>query len=153
MQIKTNIVIFVSAENEFLAPPNFICGCPGQVLTYNCTVDGTRGMATLWSGTAFNCSGNANEIILRHNKFNGTSKACNQGAITAQSVGAQDNMYFTSQLQVTVSSGLNNKTVECSVVNSNVTVGEAQIRVVQGMSKCCCVRYTSIKTLVKLLVT
>ena len=107
-----------------------MCACPGQVLTYNCTVVGGR--ATLWSGTAFDCS--PNEIILRHNEFNdGTSGECNQGAIIAQSVGVQDNC-FTSQLHVTVSGGLHNKTVNCSMINSMATVGEAQIRVIQGMS-------------------
>ena len=100
------------------------------MLTYNCTVVG--GGATLWSGTAFNCS--TNEIILRHNQFNdGTSKECNQGAIIAQSIGVQDTC-FTSQLCIIVSTALNNQTVKCSRINSMVAVGEVQIRVIQGMS-------------------
>ena len=98
---------------------------------YNCTVIG--GGATLWSGTAFDCATNENDIILRHNEFNSsTSGECNQGDITAQSVRVQDNR-FISQLNVTVSNELNNKTVKCSTTNSMVTVGESRIRVIQGM--------------------
>ena len=90
------------------------------------------GRATLWSGTAFDCA--TNEIILRHNEFNdGSSGECNQGAIIAQSVGVQDTC-FTSQLHVNISSALNNKTVNCSEINSMVTVGESRIRVIQSMS-------------------
>ena len=42
------------------------CVRPGDTLTYECTVTGPYG-ATVWTGTAFECSHNReNEIILLH---------------------------------------------------------------------------------------
>lgn len=56
------------------------CGCPGQSVSYSCTVAG--GETTLWAGTAFMCGGN--EISLRHDQFEGAIGECNNGAITAR---------------------------------------------------------------------
>ena len=102
--------------NERLSPANTICACPGETLNFTCTIistSGTSGAATIWNGSAFTCS--ENEIPLLHNGFNssnGQSGVCNNGAILARSVGVNGNCY-TSQLRVTVSAGLNNKTVAC----------------------------------------
>ena len=81
-------------EKWFESPASAICACPGEVLTYTCTVDG--GEATIWGGSVFNCV--RNEIVLHHNNFiGGTSRECNDGAILAQNI-IVDRTYFTSQL-------------------------------------------------------
>ena len=94
-------------------PAGVNCVCPGDVLTYTCNVIG--GGTTIWGGSAFDCSSTSNEIFLRHSQFStpGTSGSCNNGAIRARSIGVTDGCY-TSELSVTVSSSLNNKTIRCS---------------------------------------
>ena len=89
------------------------CICPGDVLTYVCS---SMGALTVWKGSAFQCEqgGSSHEIHLLHRKFvNGTSGVCNNGAIVAYSIGVIDNRY-TSQLNVTVSPEMDNRTVECA---------------------------------------
>lgn len=117
--------MFISVEKHLEIPANATCACPGKVLPYTCTVDG--GNATIWGGTAFNCT--ENEIILDHREFNNrASGECNNGAIQGQSVDVIGT-YYISQLNVTVSSELNNKTVYCMIYN-NTTIGESLIKVV-----------------------
>ena len=68
----------------------------------------------LWTGTAFSCSGSINDISLRHTQFNsGASGSCNNDALMAKSIRVTNDCY-TSQLNVTVSSTLNNKTIQCT---------------------------------------
>ena len=92
------------------------CVCPGDKLTYRCTVQGsdTTG-ATVWSGTAFSgCL--QNEILLQHSDFTptgGPTGRCNNGGIVGQSLGAQGNN-FTSQLNVTITPETAGKTIMCS---------------------------------------
>ena len=128
------MTIFVTTgESEGFTPAiNATCACPNQVLTYSCTVTG--GGATIWSGTAFRCSSKRNEIILRHNRFDsGTIGVCNGGVIIARSVRV-DSDNFTSQLTVNVSSGLNNRTVECiqNLDRGMMTIGEHTISIISG---------------------
>ena len=89
------------------------CNCPEYSITYECTVLG--GLATVWKGSAFDCQNSNNEIVLLHNRFNshdGSQRFCNNGAMVAQSV-KTDDIYYTSQLRVTVTSDLIGKSVEC----------------------------------------
>ena len=105
--------------------------CPGEVVNYTCTVVDTTG-TTFWRGTAFNCPTTSNVIALTHALFNtGVSGTCNNGAITGESVNVVDNCY-TSRLMVTVSVGLNETTVECSMSVSDVGVGNSTL-LVAGM--------------------
>ena len=89
-------------------------------MNYTCTVVDTTGNppigSSLWRGTAFNCPGLSNVISLGHSLFStsGASGTCTGGALTAESVGVVDNCY-TSRLMVTVSSSLNETTVECTL--------------------------------------
>ena len=102
-----------------MSPDNIQCVCPGDVLTFTCTIIG--GGNTLWRGSAFNCPSTTNEIILRHSQFNsvgGTSGSCNNEAIVGRSVRDESSNCFTSQLSVTVSESLNSRVVECDH-NSN----------------------------------
>ena len=87
--------------------------------------------ATVWEGSAFECDGaNYNFIALRHSEFNTSEKpqrVCNDGGIIARAIGVVNN-HYTSQLMLTVSPEMNNRTVECvhdynltsTVVNSTI---------------------------------
>ena len=106
---------------------------PGEVVNYTCTVVDTNNPLafTLWRGTTLStCPGS--QIALIHLLFNtsGTSGTCNSGAMTAESVGVVDNC-FTSRLMVTVSSGLNETTVECTL--AGVTIAGSHTLLVAGM--------------------
>ena len=109
---------------------------PGEVVNYTCTIVETTGNppigSTVWKGTAFNCPGSGNEIALRHSLFStsGASGTCTNEAITAESVGVVDNC-FTSRLMVTVSVGLNETTVECSL--SGVTSVGSRTILIAGL--------------------
>ena len=74
---------------------------------------GRAGGATAWSGTAFDCPNN--EIILLHSAFksgHGAFGACNNEAIVAQNLGVE-NSYYTSQLNVRLTSDVVGKTITC----------------------------------------
>ena len=112
--------------------------CPGEVVNYTCTIVDTSGNppigSSLWRGTAFNCPTSSNGISLRHSLFStsGATGTCNNGAITAESVGVVDNCY-TSRLMVTVSSELNETTVECTL--SGVRVVGSRTMLIAGTGK------------------
>ena len=92
------------------------CVCPGDTLSYECTVTGGGGV-TIWTGSAFNCSFKYNKIILIHSRFDtGTSGTCNNGAIVARSLSIEGNNY-TSQLNVSVTPDTVGKTIECGSDN------------------------------------
>jgi hypothetical protein len=74
--------------------------------------------ATVWTGTALNyCPGG--EIYLSHWDFTdqyGMISSCNNGAIVAESLSVQDNLY-TSQLNVTVTHNVAGKTIVCTYID------------------------------------
>ena len=122
------------ANNILRVPGNAICACPGEVLTYMCSVIG--GGNTVWSGTAFNCgsSGTQNEISLRHTQFDlpeGATGSCNNDAIMAQSIGVVNNCY-TSILTVHISTTFNNTSIKCTHDSSEgqVPIGSSVVLVV-----------------------
>ena len=112
-----------------------VCACPGDQLTFECASLG--GAATIWHGSAFsNCVNR--EIILRHSRFYSQvdGRCGNNEQIIAQSVGVVNNTYFTSILNVTVSTDMNNRTIECDTDNvdgSRVSVYAATIMTAQGI--------------------
>ena len=130
-------------ENQFKSQAlSAMCACPGEVLTYTCTVDG--GNVTIWGGSALNdCAGH--QIILDHRQFNnpGASGECNDGYILGKSVDINGTCY-TSQLNVTVSNRLNNTNVTCSsdllvhmpLGESLITVAGkySQVRLLMGLT-------------------
>lgn len=107
------------------------CICPQDVkntfsLIYECTTVGP--ISTTWRGTAFDCPGMGNEILLRHTQFmepGGTRVSCNNGNIMAMSVRVENNQY-TSLLNVTYNPALNGTTVMC-VHNNDMVIGESII--------------------------
>ena len=73
--------------------------CLQWTLTYECTVMGGPGGATVWTGTALDCL--SDEIVLLHQGSTYEVRYCNNGTTVTQSLSVQDNLY-TSQLSVTV---------------------------------------------------
>ena len=132
--LSSTIMHNFADKNELAVLGNTGCACPGGMLTFNCTAVGLG--STLWIGTAFDCTDRGNEILLRHRRFTtgGVNGTCNNGAIVGRSLEVVDNCY-TSQLNVTVSSNLNNKTIVC-VYNGNagsITIGSPTLTVVEGV--------------------
>ena len=99
--------------SDIAALPVSGCACPGDTLTYECTVVGTG--STIWTGSAFNCSNSNYMILLLHNRFSSTKGdygSCNNGDIVGRSLSAEGNNY-TSQLNVTITPDTAGKTTEC----------------------------------------
>ena len=91
------------------------CICPGSELTFTCTIQG--GGLTLWRGSFINnCIGNSEgDISFRHGVgFTQHSETCNEGAVTATALRANDANY-TSELTInmTMMSLSNGSTVTC----------------------------------------
>ena len=84
--------------------------------SYECTVVG--GGFTEWQGSALACE---SRLSLRHSQFKyGTAREeCNNGAVVVRAIGETDDN-FTSQLNLTVSPDMNNKSVEC-IYNNGTT--------------------------------
>ena len=104
------------------------CACPGDTLTYECTVTGGPGEATVWTGTAFNCT--FNEISLIHRHFStstGVFGQCNNGAIIGHSIGVEGNNY-TSQLSIIVAPDTAGKDISC--IHDSISITTAQFSTV-----------------------
>jgi hypothetical protein len=91
------------------------CVCPGDTLTYECTVE--RGVATVWTGSAID----HNNIVLLHSHDRGVYRYCNNGTIVARGH-IEGNYSYTSQLNVTITPDTAGKTIECARDNGfNIT--------------------------------
>ena len=82
---------------------------------------GGSGDSTVWRGSAFDCRNN--DISLIHSRFeSGTATGeCNNGSIVGQSIKVEGNCY-TSQLNITVSSDMIGKNIDCVHDNLAETV-------------------------------
>ena len=110
-----------------------------EAIAYECTVCGEG--ATIWTGSLFNCT--SNEIILSHRLLEGGSASgargdCNNGAVTAHSIGVlrENNINcYISQLQISMNTDINNKTVTCTYVYglaSETVIDTASIGYISG---------------------
>ena len=111
--------------------PRTRCACPGENLIFTCTTFG--GTRTVWRGTAFNCPNIGNQIILRHTNSS-QSFQCNGGSIEGHLLSINGD-HYTSQLNVTVVNGINNKTVLCTHTSDTAVsaiIGKATIFVISG---------------------
>ena len=111
-------------ENRLILTTDDHCICPGDILTYECTVIGSQLGTTVWRGTAFDCTGG--EISLLHSAYAETSVIraygeCNNGLITAKSLSVADSICYTSQLNITISDKVIGKSIECYYDDSNTT--------------------------------
>ena len=93
------------------------CLCPGNNLTLNCTANGVRNSmagSISWSGSAFNCTSQENEIILLHAQAGSSgTHTCNNEAIVGWSLSPLNNETFISMLKVLMSSALIGKSITC----------------------------------------
>ena len=112
------------------------CTCPGQTITFECTLLGGFGGATVWKGSGFDCARTDHEIVLLHSHFESnkrTRRTCNNGTIIGETIQTVEN-YYISQLHVTVSPDMVGEVVEC--VNDDGTVmviGSSTIMTTTGM--------------------
>ena len=109
------------------------CTCPGIDLTYECTIlDERASGATVWTGTAFDCSDTEDEITFLHirSRFIGTSRGCNDGAIRGRGIRIEENRY-TSQVNITVDSYIDGRSVECFY--GKTLVGNSTIMITTGI--------------------
>ena len=104
------------------------CICPGDELTYECTVEGDDG-ATVWTGTVFDCPETENQLELVHiRRFLNTTRGCNDGAIVGRGIRVEGGNY-TSHLYITVDPSMNGKSITClyDVDSSKMLIGNSTI--------------------------
>ena len=100
--------VSLSGENALVAISN--CTCEGYYQVYECRITGSG--ATIWRGTAFECSSSSNEIVLTQDSPGMQLKMCNDGAITGRIIRTENNT-IVSQLTVSVSAEIIGTTISC----------------------------------------
>lgn len=111
------------------------CLCPGDTLTYECTVVG--GNTLVWRGSALSCPSTDNEIVLLLSDRISLSKSCNNGTVTAKFIRIADT--YISQLNVTWTRDLIGESIECmheydAIEDANVTVTFGSLNISNGGS-------------------
>ena len=94
----------------------------GDTVVYQCTVTDITmgGLSIIWRGSAFDCSGSGNTILLAHSMYGmSITESCTNGALVGKGIGNNGNNY-TSQLSVMANSDLNGTTIECVLTPSTV---------------------------------
>ena len=112
------------------------CSCEGYNQIYECTIFGVG--ATLWRGSAFNCPGTNDEIIIFQSTNTLSHLNCNDGAITARIIRVESTSY-TSQLTVNVSEDLIGQNISCayeSRVGVPTEIGSAKLTNHSGLNLC-----------------
>ena len=100
------------------------CICPDDIVTYECTVIGNYGGFTLWMmGDFFHCSSGKQLIELAHSQLTnvqggGASSTliCNDGNIAGRLIRVE-NGTFTSQLNITLTTDIVGRSIECAYDN------------------------------------
>ena len=110
------------------------CVCPGDTLSYECCVASEPEVgSTIWRGSvlASQCPETGGEIIIRHltSKFT-QMRTC--GNITGRGT-EEGNGYYNSQLNITVDSSFDNKTVECIYDNGTTKAIAIEIINLKGI--------------------
>jgi hypothetical protein len=102
------------------------CICPGDTVTYECTVIGNYGGFTVWVGDFFRCSSGRQVIELRHHQLMNiqeggvpNARICNNGSIAGRLIRVE-NGRFTSQLNVTLTSDIVGRSIECAYDNGTI---------------------------------
>ena len=97
---------------------------------------GGPGGATVWRGTALNCTMIDHEIVLLHRHFvsdTGTFRTCSNGAIVGRSLRVENNGGYISQLNVTVSSDMIGESIECAHDHGTTeTIGSSTLTAITG---------------------
>ena len=125
MHALCNASIFVKGckleERLIKVSINNDCIRPCDTVTYECIVFGDRGGFTVWTGDFFvHCPNNKTEMILRHevsdSEFIDQLQMCNNGSIVGWIVRVENGTY-TSQLNVTLTSDIVGRSIECAYDN------------------------------------
>jgi hypothetical protein len=92
--------------------------------------------ATIWTGTAFDCSSINNEFTIFHstNDTSEVPKYCSNGAIIGRAIRGE-NGFYTSQIIIQVSDEFNGKTAVCVHDDgTNFTeIGSTMLNITTGM--------------------
>ena len=102
------------------------CICSGDTVMYECTVIGDNRGFTLWMGDFFQCS-NGNKVLeLQHHQFMNIeegglpiARICNNGNISGRLIRVENGSY-TSQLNVTLTSDVVGRSIECAYDNGTI---------------------------------
>ena len=106
------------------------CSCPGYNLTFECTVAGDIGGATVWKGEVFQNSC-MTPIFLRHREFmQGVSAVCSNNDVILHAVSLHVESFdtenncssYTSQLNITYSTSLIGSTIVCAYDNGTQVI-------------------------------
>ena len=102
------------------------CACPGDIVMYECTVTSDYGGLTVWMGDFFCCSSGSLALELIHSQFNYERSGqasytwiCNDGNKAARIISAE-NGNFTSHLNLTLTSDIVGKAIECAYDNGTI---------------------------------
>ena len=129
-----DIVCGLEEEPQLIEVSTNDCICPGDIVTYECTVIGGHGGTTVWRGSALHCPNSEHMIQLVHGHFASEKESfgdCNDGSIVARGLRVENNSY-TSQLNVTLTYDMAGESIECvyddginttKVGSLNVTAG------------------------------
>ena len=101
-------------EERLMQVPTNDCVCPDDIVTYEYTVFGGIGTTTIWKSDFFQCSSGKQLIELVHRSLTEESHAriCNNGDIVGRIV-RNENNYFTSQLNITLTDDITGGIIEC----------------------------------------
>ena len=94
------------------------CICPGDKLTYECTV--TKGAQTIWNGSAFDCPDRNNQIKFNSKLRYYRNRRCTNATIKGRIISTGGNNY-TSQLSITVTPDTARKSIACLSNNERTT--------------------------------
>jgi hypothetical protein len=87
--------------------------CPGDIVTYECTVFGGTEATTIWKGDFFSCLSGKRALEFVHSRTdNFSSQSCNDGNVVGRFVRIENDS-FTSQLNITLKRDIAGKSIEC----------------------------------------
>ena len=118
------------------------CTCLGYVVTYECTVG--KGLGTVWRGSIFDCSSSGDEIQLLGSFLNSEPVTCNNKMIMGRVVRSDASGFYTSQVNIIVSSELIGRNVSCAQDDGDLElIGSATIILTtKGMCKIQCLYFS-----------
>ena len=128
------VILFIYLLGAFELKSTNDSVCPGDILTFECTVIGSGGGSTVYKfqNSAFDSTMcNTDDIVLLHSRFNSSdsadskNKSCTIGnrtvAIHGQSVRIVNGSYI-SQLKITLSPSLYRSTIDCVYDNGSMEI-------------------------------
>ena len=116
------LIIGYTTEERLIKVPTDGCVCPGDVMTYECTVFGGIGTTTVWKSDVFQCSSGKQVIELIHSTNESIIRVCNNGDIVARTVRSESDSFTSlSQLNVTLTRDIAGGSIECIGDNGTYT--------------------------------